>query len=116
MVCLLTIDGKLRIYNSSNLDEVLQNAATFHPVESPDAISLENNGSCILPNQMVTFPGIVYNIAALQCELTILADQVYDNTVLSNEEQMQKGPYVYVLADTVQDLDAPIMKLCLMKV
>ena len=65
---------------------------------------------------MVTFPGIVYNIAALQSELTILADQVSDNAVLNNEEKILKGPYVYVLADAVQDLDAPIMKLCLMKV
>ena len=40
MVCLLTIDGQLRIYNSLNIEDVLAQADTFVEADSLAAINL----------------------------------------------------------------------------
>lgn len=58
----------------------------------------------ILPSQMIAFPGRVHQIAALQNQVTILADcQGNINHTVLHEDA---GPQVYVLADTAaQDLE-----------
>lgn len=60
MVCVLTNDGLLKIYNTNDIQTVLNAAESFKVVDSEAAINLENQGPFILPNQVVTFPGRVH--------------------------------------------------------
>ena len=92
MVCLLTTNGVLRIFNSPNIEDVLQRTANFTEADSLSAVSLRNDGPCLLPNQFVTFPGRVHHISDIQKrEITILADRLSGNTV-SGEERKEEGP------------------------
>lgn len=89
MACLLTKDGTLRIYNlnSSSVEEMLENPGAYSPSEALDVISLKNNGPSLLPKQFSIFPGRVHGIAAMQNEITILADRVEGRSPIDGEEE-----------------------------
>ena len=62
MVCILTDDGLLKIFNTTDMQSVLQSADTFQEADAEASINLDNQGPCLLPNQVVTFPGRVHQI------------------------------------------------------
>ena len=83
MVTLLTKDGSLRIFNSPDIENVLNAAGNFETALASETITLENNGRSLTPNQTVTFPGRVHQICALHNGIVVLADrfgQNYDPT------------------------------------
>ena len=49
MVCLLTTDGVLRIYNTKQMKDVLERAEQFTEAVGHEVIDLMNNGPCLLP-------------------------------------------------------------------
>ena len=74
MVCILTNSGKLHIFNSTDVDDVLNRAEEYKEVS--EVISLSNASPIILPNSKCTFPGYVHDFGNTQKgELTILVEK-----------------------------------------
>lgn len=73
---------------------------------------------CLLQKTFAVFPGRVHAITAMQNEVTVLADRVVGSSPLPGEESKDivDGPQVYVLTDTVQNPESPVMHLNLKKV